>query len=609
MDDGEGKNTTARTERLPQEAFATASFHLATGSRCSTLLLFSCDGIQAVPLEEDRPLVVGRDDPADVILRESSLSRSHASVEVTGGEFWVQDLQSTNGTWVNGRRIERARVEESAEIRFGGVAAVLHSPRTSVPWVYDLEHHDRFLSELEIEVCRARATGAGFSMMMLCGRANAPISRWFPRVQELLQPFDRLALYSADTVEILAPGLDEERAIQLARRAVSISDGLCCGLARFPADGSSAGELVGVVRDALARSTQDATQPIATARPSAKGPDHGPTAVIATSDAMIEVMDTARRLATSTIPVLILGETGSGKEVAARHIHDSGKRSSKPMVCVNCGCIPSQLVESTLFGHERGAFTGADRRQKGVFESAEGGTVLLDEVGELPQQAQASLLRVIENKRLTRVGSSQEIAVDVRILAATHRDLEAMCLDDNFRWDLLYRLNGMILRVPPLRDRVEEIEPLAERFIARANQDNDRAIRGMAPGVVPLLQSYLWPGNVRELRNVIERAVVIAQSESITVDDLPRRLRGGGSIASKASVGVAAACAFDFGDGFDLKGTIKKYEASIILDALRSADGDRRRAAKLLGLPVRTLAHKMRTLGVRRPTYETGPPE
>ena len=303
------------------------------------------------------------------------------------------------------------------------------------------------------------------------------------------------------------------------------------------------------------------------------------------SDALREVFDTADRIARAALPVLIQGETGTGKEVVARRIHDRSGRD--PFLCINCGSIPTQLMESTLFGHERGAFTGADRQHKGVFESATGGTVMLDEIGELSAAVQAALLRVLENKRISRVGSSKEMDVDVRILAATHRDLEAMCLNQEFRHDLLYRLNAMTIRVPPLRDRPEEILPLALSFIKQANQTNGCTIGSIDDDSVYVLEHHSWPGNVRELRNAIERAVVIARGTHISVEDLPRRMR------------EIAAGEPEPREPLDLKGELQDLEAKLIRDTLQRCGQDRREAARLLNLPLRTLAHKMSVHGIR----------
>jgi two-component system response regulator AtoC len=327
---------------------------------------------------------------------------------------------------------------------------------------------------------------------------------------------------------------------------------------------------------------------------------------------MREVLETVSRVAASRIPVVLQGETGTGKEVIAGLIHDRGPRRHKPMVPVNCGAIPLSLVEGTLFGHERGAFTGAIQQQKGVFEEADGGTVFLDEIAELSLVAQASLLRVLETGKFCRVGSSRELSCDVRVIAATHQDLEVMCENGRFRSDLFYRLNAITINIPPLRERPDEIELLAMRFLQQANQLNQRHVQGIEPTALAVLRSYRWPGNVRELKNAIERAVVITSTDKIGVKDLPARVRGMRSAADSSPripqdellEEGEARTPFptnppDSSSSGELRARVQEYEAQIISEALRLAGGNRTQAARQLGMPVRTLTHKIKMLGIK----------
>jgi DNA-binding NtrC family response regulator len=280
------------------------------------------------------------------------------------------------------------------------------------------------------------------------------------------------------------------------------------------------------------------------------------------------------------------------------------------MIRINCGAIPLSLVESTLFGHERGAFTGAIQQQKGVFEDADGSTVFLDEIAELPLPAQASLLRVLETGKFCRVGSTRELSCDVRVVAATHQDLEAMCDTGRFRADLYYRLNAITLDIPPLRERVDEIEPLALRFLQEANQANQRKVRGIEPPALASLRSYRWPGNVRELKNAIERAVVITSSERVSDKDLPARVRGArpvadsyprldAGVADETQARITAPSPSNPEASGELRVRVQEYEAQIITEALRAAGGNRADAARQLGMPLRTLTHKIKVLGVK----------
>lgn len=335
---------------------------------------------------------------------------------------------------------------------------------------------------------------------------------------------------------------------------------------------------------------------------------------------MLRVFATIEQVAPSIVPVLILGETGTGKEIVARTLHERSMRSGRAFHCVNCGGLPESLVEATLFGHERGAFTGATERKMGVFEAADGGTVFLDEVGELPSAAQASLLRVLETKRITRVGGVGEIPVDVRIVSATHRDLESMSSTGRFRWDLYYRLNVISISIPALRFRVEDITPLSEHFLLSAAEANERQVKGISAAAIEQLKRYNWPGNVRELKNVVERAVIISNGEWVELGDLPPYLQSA-ELSRLSSQETDVSCQMmrvenlrdsgtdasgevteDLGhEGpvMDYKTQMLHAERRVLLAALQQAALNQTEAAKLLQMPLRTLVHKITTLGLR----------
>jgi two-component system, NtrC family, response regulator AtoC len=298
---------------------------------------------------------------------------------------------------------------------------------------------------------------------------------------------------------------------------------------------------------------------------------------------MKKLYQDATKAAKVSVPVLILGETGSGKDHVASAIHREGLRAQKPFVVVNCAAIPAALVESTLFGHERGSFTGADTRAIGVFERAHEGVLFLDEIGELGSGAQAAILRAIETRRISRVGGSSEIPVDVRIVAATHCDLGAMVEEGTFRQDLYFRLSGVQLDVPPLRARLDEIDALALLFLAKARKEWGVRPREIDANALNLLRLYAWPGNVRQLRHAIERAALLGSGEAIAVTDLPDYIVSG---TNAQQIPVAE---------LGLKELVQRYERTLIDDALRRAGGSRQLAAKLLRIPLRTLFRKMRS--------------
>ena len=572
----------------------------------ASLLLYHRDGVQVVPLRAGSAVVVGRDAPADVAVRDASLSRQHACFELLDGQVFVEDLQSTNGTWVRGERVERLALEPGTELTLGTVPASIHALAPIQGDRFGRTNHDRFLLDLEAEVRRAAVFGRSLALAMVRTgrRGSAHVSGWMPALRQGLRPFEPVAVYSADTVEILLPEADLERAQARAKELLRVEEPLVCGVGIYPHCAGTAGELLAVARDALVQA--DLSEPIqlapATSAPRlTRAADEGDGPIVE-SPLMRRLYTTLERLTTSVIPVLLLGETGTGKEVVARTLHERGPRRGRPLICVNCAAIPDQLVESTLFGHERGAFTGADRKATGVFESADGGTVMLDEVGELPAQAQAALLRVLETRRFTRVGATKEIEVDVRVVAATHRDLEGMVRSGDFREDLLYRLNAMTLTIPPLRDRPDEIEPLAQRFMEGANAANGCQVRDIAPDALDLLRHHDWPGNVRELRNAMERAVVIAAEDAIAVDDLPDRIRRQATLSDATDVASVArpTAAETDGDDVNLRAELARIEAEMIRGALERSHWDRNRAAASLGLPLRTLARKIADHGIVR---------
>jgi DNA-binding NtrC family response regulator len=321
----------------------------------------------------------------------------------------------------------------------------------------------------------------------------------------------------------------------------------------------------------------------ATAAAAASGP-------IVLDPVMQRVYKLAAKIAESSMTVLILGETGVGKELVAEAIHRGSSRRAGPLIKLNCAALPETLLESELFGHERGAFTGADRRKQGFFEAADGGTLFLDEVGEMPPSLQAKLLRVLEGKVITRVGGTSETAVDVRVVCATHRDLQADARVGRFRQDLLFRIGGFTVAVPPLRDRRSEIVPLAELFARTAATEQHRAPPAISPEARDALLAYRWPGNVRELENAVERALVLCE-DAITLADLPDRLR---EVAARSSGAAVAPVS-------NIHGQLEDLERGAIVAALEASGDNQTRAARALGLSRRALIYKMEKYGLKPP--------
>ncbi|HTP61451.1 MAG TPA: sigma-54 dependent transcriptional regulator [Burkholderiales bacterium] len=313
-----------------------------------------------------------------------------------------------------------------------------------------------------------------------------------------------------------------------------------------------------------------------------------------------EVRALTAKLARTQAPVCISGESGSGKELAARLIHLGGARRDKPFVPVNCGAIPETLMESELFGYRKGAFTGAAQDRDGFFQAAHGGTLFLDEVAELPLQMQVALLRVIQEKRVRKVGATDEQPVDVRIISATHQNLAALAESGRFRRDLFYRLNVIDLKMPPLRDCREDIQAIAEATLARLARQGGGAPRRLSAAAFAELTAYDFPGNVRELENVLERAVALAEGSEIQAGDL--RLHP--LLAQDEGAESAAGAAGPVPANGPLPAYLDKVEREAILAALAKTAFNRTAAAKLLGLTFRTLRYRMQRLGIREPEQD-----
>ncbi|MFQ5743860.1 MAG: sigma-54-dependent transcriptional regulator [Acidobacteriota bacterium] len=314
------------------------------------------------------------------------------------------------------------------------------------------------------------------------------------------------------------------------------------------------------------------------------------------SPTMRQVFDLIQRVAESDITVLISGESGTGKELVARAIHNNGPRKKAPFITINCAAVPPQLLESELFGHVRGAFTGADRDKQGLFVAAAGGTLLLDEIGEMPLEMQPKLLRVLENHRVRPVGATKEAEVSVRVLAATNCDLQGAVEGGRFREDLYYRLNVIEVDVPPLRERVEDIPLLAEHFLEAAREHGSGNIEGFSVEAERLLEAYAWPGNVRELENAVRRAMTLESSNIIQPESLPDPVRAATRPAADGGREEEAALP---SDGLDLDDHLEELKRAYMLQALEQTGGVQKRAAKLLGMSFRSFRYYLHKFDLR----------
>jgi two-component system, NtrC family, response regulator AtoC len=486
-----------------------------------SLLCTSESALQVFRLAAGEIKVIGRASPADLVLEDRSLSRSHARLTWLPDGVFVEDLSSKNGTRLDDEPVVSVSLQPDStrQLRLGNVLVSVRREQDAAAPGFDAREH--FLDRLEEELQRAHTFKRPLSLLMLRALSPEREVEVALRVRKELRSVDSVSVYAPGVLLILAPELALTEAARAARWLVRERSGepqLVCGVVSNEQLAGTAQALIAAVSGACHAASS--SQPVVSAetQPSEAPPNEG---LVLRSPRMIALYKSAARVASHMAPVLILGETGTGKELVARHIHAAGVRRDQPFIALNCAAIPKELVETTLFGHERGAFPGASEQRRGVFEEADGGTLFLDEVGELPLSAQAALLRVLETKQLTRVGSVRAVDVDVRVISATHCDLEDMVRARSFRADLYHRLNVLIMRVPPLRERPEEIAPLAQHFIAVARRGTAAEQTPLSADVIERLQSYNWPGNVRELRNVIERAALMCSGPELTLGELP----------------------------------------------------------------------------------------
>jgi two-component system NtrC family response regulator len=311
--------------------------------------------------------------------------------------------------------------------------------------------------------------------------------------------------------------------------------------------------------------------------------------IVGRSSALLQVLDSASRVAHTDATVLILGETGTGKELLAKAIHFNSLRRQQPFVVINCGAIPAELLESELFGHVKGSFTGAMTHKKGKVEIAEGGTLFLDEIGEMPMDLQVRVLRLLQQREIEKVGATKLIHVDVRIIAATHRNLESLVADGKFREDLYYRLAVIPISLPPLRERPGDIPELIHQFFERSRAKHERPQLTLAPAVMPYLVNYRWPGNVRELENVIERLVLLCRSDEVGLPDLPANVRQRHPSPEPAATALAVT-----------EAGLNAVERQLILRALRESNWNQTKAALQLAISRKTLLYRMGKYGITK---------
>ena len=583
-------------------------------------------GVYTVALPDSGDVTVGRGDECDVRLNDAKVSRLHAIIRV-GQPFRFMDQGSTNGTVIAGRKLspkESVDLALGEMVTLGGTVLVLQTAhRENAPVrVWSKEAFASMFDQVRERAATERTTFAIVQIRMddaLLLEVNASTktkviedvgrAQTLDRVlREGLRSSDVIATVGPGRYEALLPNTDPALGVRMAEQlgASLKEEGFPCeiGFASYPKNGFTLEELDGHAEGHLRDS---AAQP--------------PLSATIDKGAMKRLEPVIDRVAAGMINVLILGETGVGKEVLARSIHQRSPRAKQPSVILNCAAVSETLLESELFGHEKGAFTGAQQAKPGLLETAHGGSLFLDEIGEMPMTLQAKLLRVLEQREVTRVGAVKPRQIDVRFISATNRDLEEEIRQGRFRRDLYFRLNGIALTLPPLRERTEEIEPLAKLFVNVVSEQMKRPPPRLSPQVLELLLHHQWPGNIRELRNMMERAVLLCAGDTIELEHLPESKVRGPIVAMRSAPGFehesmtfpnARASVPDFsgvagvfagpglGSGASLTQDDEDERKRIIV-ALEQCAGNQTKAAQLLGISRRTLVTRLKEYSLPRP--------
>ena len=554
----------------------------ALDRRFRLLVLFD-DRSWIFPLPDRGAVTIGRSEDVDIQIDDPSISRKHTRIHV-GHALKVEDLGSANGTRWRGEPLPRKTpmdLQPGDPIEIGRTLLVVQRMPSGGTPAWLLTHED-FEAHVD-DVCARAAPGKAAFAILRIHTGTRPTRDVHRALAQALERGDVAGAYGPGEYELLlmaaTPEEGQARAARLRAEVEGVEDPVTVGVAHFPRDARTPSGLMERANLSI-RVSEEVTEPPALSASGMEG-----------------LKRVVQRVAESTINVLITGETGVGKGVLATEIHRRSPRAERPFVAVNCAELQESLLESELFGHERGAFTGASSAKPGLIETAAGGTVFLDEVGEMSMATQAKLLRVLEDRSVRRVGGLQQRPIDVRFLAASNRDLETESERGTFRKDLFFRLNGIPLLIPPLRERLDEMEGLAHRFIAQAATDAKREAPVLSHEALVALQQYPWPGNIRELKNVLDRAVMLCTGGVITAEhvalDWPRRLARPPPAADTPRPENTAA-------GSSVTDE-RAAERQRIIDALEACAGNQSRAARLLGISRATLVVRLNLYGLPRP--------
>ncbi len=566
------------------------------------LLVIDGHSSQRWPLPESGELLIGRAEDCTLRLSDRTASRHHARLSIEGSELLLFDLGSHNGTRVLGQRVVGSRkLQHGDVIQICEVTLVLHAPQLQ-PVGHELAPISLFRQRLAEEVERSQRYGRPLQLLCLQADEHADIARLTLTLTTQARLIDVISRQDSLFFVLLPELTDDERqhlVTALHQKMQQISASIRCGIASFPADGNDAEHLM---LSAQAAATMAPAGSCLLAEKAQRTQLIGEHEVTIADPAMQRIFALIERLARSTLPVLIHGETGTGKEIAATALHVFSKRSGR-FVAVNCAALPEALAESELFGHEKGAFTGAVSQKLGLLEQAAQGTLFLDEVGELPLLLQAKLLRALESQRIVRVGGTRELPIDVRLVTATHRDLEEEVRQGRFRQDLFFRLVAARVVLPPLRDRRREIPILLRQFLRRAASSLGAKTPSLSDGALSLLLTYNWPGNIRELRNLCDYLAATCVDGVVTSEEVSGLLQSAdgtkraGAPTAAATVEPASAPPVIR----NLEAELRELEQRRMSEALAACNGVQVRAAELLGMPIRTFSYKLKQYGLTVP--------
>jgi DNA-binding NtrC family response regulator len=575
------------------------------------LVLFAGESATRIELPRTGELVLGRADTADLRINDPTVSRRHAKLMIADGELAIVDLESQHGTRVNGAPISGLTPLGSGHVIGLGdqVSLVVHAgapalrPRGLLP-LRDLKQ------KLAEELDRFQRFRRPVSVVALSGTEDLGVAA-SNALEGRLRMIDAAGWDGPLLLLLVLPeaGPPEAReqamtlAESFARYGLLVGTGYAC----CPDDGVDPDALLSAARDAAALPGKGARA----ASEAQKTVIAGPHRILLADPAMVRTYELLERLAVAELPVLIQGETGSGKELAAAALHAWSRRSKGPFITLNCAALPENLVESELFGYEKGAFSGAEAAKPGLLEAASGGTFFLDELGELALSVQAKLLRALETRQVTRLGDVTQRPLDLRFVAATHRDLEAEVGQGRFRRDLFYRLNTARITLPPLRDRRRELPILARAFLDQAAERAGRPRMAISPEAMGAILSHRWPGNVRELRNAMEYAAATALGEQLHAWQLPESVQGapepgtpgtsGGAGAGPGGIGSPTEAAQKERKFLPIEEELKELERTRMIEALDAAKGVKTHAAQLISMPLRTFMAKLERYGVAPP--------